>query len=337
MPDFWPSSGFHLLVRDGDGRLEVTDAFLGAYLERPEMRLVEESCAAERALHAELVAAPRLAVEPARIAGLADADARDNYRILLAYRDRLVDAGTVEACYVEAFREARLGITPLFLDQMAQVVARNILDRAPDPMRARAAELVFRQQHVILRDGAALLADTQVHAMVAEGGGFGDLGRLLAEAGTAPRRVELDVLLEATASDYWQRDERHDTVLGVTHGRPGLAALAGVLEAWIEHLTGAAVRIEPLREISDDTWVWHIGLDAEASRILNDLYHGTEVGEERLARLLALFRLDFADPSLMRADVAGRPVYLAMAMTPDGKLRLKPQNLLLNLPLAAEA
>jgi hypothetical protein len=145
------------------------------------------------------------------------------------------------------------------------------------------------------------------------------------------------VLLEATASDYWQPDERHDTVLGVTHGRPGLAALAGVLEAWIEHLTGAAVRIEPLREISDDTWVWHIGLDAEASRILNDLYHGTEVGEERLARLLALFRLDFADPSLMRADVAGRPVYLAMAMTPDGKLRLKPQNLLLNLPLAAEA
>jgi len=31
--------------------------------------------------------------------------------------------------------------------------------------------------------------------------------------------------------------------------------------------------------------------------------------------------------------VAGRPVYLGMAMNAKGKLRLKPQNLLVNLPL----
>jgi hypothetical protein len=36
----------------------------------------------------------------------------------------------------------------------------------------------------------------------------------------------------------------------------------------------------------------------------------------------------------MRAEVAGRPVYLAMAMDEHHVLRLKPQNLLLNLPLA---
>ena len=36
----------------------------------------------------------------------------------------------------------------------------------------------------------------------------------------------------------------------------------------------------------------------------------------------------------MRADVAGRPVYLGLAMTADRLLRVKPQNLLLNLPLA---
>ena len=68
--------------------------------------------------------------------------------------------------------------------------------------------------------------------------------------------------------------------------------------------------------------------------MLNDLYNGVEVGEARLARLLALFRLEFAEPSVMRSDIAGRPVYLAMAMTPEGILRLKPQNLLVNLPLA---
>jgi hypothetical protein len=36
----------------------------------------------------------------------------------------------------------------------------------------------------------------------------------------------------------------------------------------------------------------------------------------------------------MRPAIAGRPVYLAMAMDRENRLRLKPQNLLLNLPLA---
>jgi hypothetical protein len=36
----------------------------------------------------------------------------------------------------------------------------------------------------------------------------------------------------------------------------------------------------------------------------------------------------------MRPQLAGRPVYLAMAMNADHVMRLKPQNLLLNLPLA---
>jgi len=35
----------------------------------------------------------------------------------------------------------------------------------------------------------------------------------------------------------------------------------------------------------------------------------------------------------MRQDIAGRTVYLALAADPEGVLRMKPQNLLLNLPL----
>ncbi len=35
--DFWLSSGHHLLDRDADGRLLVTDEFLKAYLARPEL------------------------------------------------------------------------------------------------------------------------------------------------------------------------------------------------------------------------------------------------------------------------------------------------------------
>ena len=77
-----------------------------------------------------------------------------------------------------------------------------------------------------------------------------------------------------------------------------------------------------------------IGLDAEASGLLNDLYNRVEVDAERMGRLLCLFELTFADPATMRPAIAGSPVYLAMAMDADRRLRLKPQNLLLNLPLA---
>lgn len=42
MPDFWSHCGFHLLERLADGRLGVTDDFLRAYVERPEMRPVDE-------------------------------------------------------------------------------------------------------------------------------------------------------------------------------------------------------------------------------------------------------------------------------------------------------
>ena len=97
------------------------------------------------------------------------------------------------------------------------------------------------------------------------------------------------------------------------------------------------MRIAPVASITDERWVWHIGLDAEATLMLNDLYNGVALDEARRERLLGLFRLEFDDASLMRADIAGRPVYLGMAMTEDKLLRLKPQNLLVNLPLAAPA
>ena len=164
-----------------------------------------------------------------------------------------------------------------------------------------------------------------------------NLGRLVAEAQTPLRRVEMDVLTDENAAIYWSRDERHDTVLDITFARPGLDALARVLEAWIGHFTGAAVSIQPVAKISDERWVWHVGLDPQASAILNDLYDGADVDDERLERILALFRLEFADPSLMLPRVKGRPVYLAAAMDEAGTLRLKPQNLLVNLPLAVRA
>lgn len=77
--------------------------------------------------------------------------------------------------------------------------------------------------------------------------------------------------------------------------------------------------------------------EAEGSALLNDLYDGADVAPDRLERLLNLFRLEFEDPGLMLPDVAGRPVYLGLAMTAENKVRMKSQNLLVNLPLARES
>ncbi len=336
MPDFWRDSGYCLLNRRGDGRLAVSDDFLRAYLDRPEMRPVAESCDAERALHAALSADPRLAVAPERIAALADADARDNYRVWLDFRDRLLAAGTIEDCYRGFFAGDAPPPPPLFVDHLVHAALRGILDGA-GPMEARAGELLFRRQRVTIQDGAILAADAATVEMLAVDGGLGALGRLAAEAGTPLRPVELDVLNAENAESYWARAERYDTVIDLTFGRAGLDALCRVLEAWVLHFTGAAVSIQPVATIRDEHWVWHVGLDAEASALLNDLYNGVEIEEARLERLLSLFRLEFADPSLMLPRLRGRPVYMAMMMTPDRSLRIKPQNLLVNLPLATPA
>lgn len=145
------------------------------------------------------------------------------------------------------------------------------------------------------------------------------------------------MLHEGNAAAYLERSDRFDTVLDVSFTRPGLDALCRVLEAWVRHFLGIAVSIQPLQTVRDERWRWHVGLDAEATDLLNRLYAGREPAEADRERLLSLFRLDFKDPSVVRVDVRGRPVYMAMARDPQGRLRLKPQNLLVNLPLAPAA
>ena len=331
--DFWPSCGFNLLERGAEGRLVVTDDYLRLYYARPELAPVAESCGAERTLHASLLERPRRAVAVPEIEAVVDADVRENYRVVLRFRDRLLAAESLEAFYFDLFRED-VAMPPDFIHHTAQVILRGILDGANDGLEARAAEVFFRKQRVSISDGAIMLADDETVEMHASGGGFGDLGKLLKEGRTTPRTVELDVLDEASAGRYFERDERHDTVLSLNHGRPGCLALARVLERWIAHFHGVRAAVKPVREIPDEDWVWHVGLDAEATAMLNEIYNGGEVEEERMKRVIGLFRVDFRDPVVMQPEVAGAPVFLGLAAAVDGTLRMKPQNLLTNLPLA---
>ncbi len=334
--DFWQHCGYHLLERASDGHLLVTDDYLRLYYARPELAPVAESCAAERDLHASLLEAPRRAVSDAEIARLADADARDNYRIMLRFRDQLLAAPSLEAFYFDLFRRD-VAVPPPFIYHTTEVILRGLLDEADNGLLLRAAETFFRQQRVSVKDGAVMLADAETVNLHAESGGLGNLGRMLKEVNAPLRSMDLDVLDAGNHSAYFQRDERRDTVLQVNPGLPGSLALCDLLARWVAHFHGVQVKVTPVREIPDEEWKWHVGLDVEASAMLNDIYSGGEVDEERMRRVVGLFRMDFEDAGALQAEMQGAPVFLGMAMTEDGNLRLKPQNLLMNLPLARRA
>ena len=337
MQDFWRNSGFHLLERDHLGRLSITDDFLRAYLVRPEIRPVEESGPNEIALHEALLEDPRRDPAAPALETIEDADARDNYRVLLAFLGKLKRAASLESCYLEIFSGADVAVPPLFIDQLAQIIVRNILEGCDDALEPRAGELFFREQKASTDDGAVMLADLETVDMHASGGSLGSLGRLIVESQAPLATVNLDVLDTENAQAYWLRDQRHDFVISMNFGRAANKAFCRVMEKWIRHFFGVTVGIQPLRSVEDHGWAWHIGLDSESTAMLNGLWRGEEIEPGTLRRMLALFRLDFEDPAAMRADLAGKPVYMALSMDGNNVVRMKPQNLLLNLPLASRA
>ncbi|MEX2199178.1 MAG: DUF6352 family protein [Burkholderiales bacterium] len=320
------------MQRDPAGRLRVTDDFLRAYYLRPEIHPVEESCESERTLHAALMDEPRRAVAATEIEALADEDARHNYGMLLRFRDRLLAAGSVEGCYMGLFKGA-IDVPPLFIEQLTHVILRNLLEGCEDPLQLRAAEVFFREQKATLQDGHVLLADLETVEMHAAGNRYGSIGKLIVEAQGSLGKVDLDVLDRANAALYWERESRHDTVISLTYGRAALDALCRVIESWVAHFHAVEVKVSPLRRIEEAHWAWHIGLDAESTEILNELWTGSQVDAGRMRNIVALFSMQFADPALMRESVAGRPVYLALSVNEAQVVRMKPQNLLTNLPL----
>ncbi|MEM8686739.1 MAG: DUF6352 family protein [Pseudomonadota bacterium] len=337
-PDFWLTSGFHLLQENDDGSLGLSPDYLRAYLKRAELAPVEESCANERALHASLLDDPLQTVEQTRLASLADEDMQHNFSVFLGFRDFVQSVGSLEAAYLAIARgQAPLAVPPLFVDQMVHAILRNVLSEVGDPLRLRAGELFFRDQNVSTEEGIVMLADDETVEMFAETGGFGSLGQLIKEANTPLRQVQLDVLHEDNSALYWPRSDRFDTVIDFRFLQPANDAFCRVLEAWMAHFLDLSVSVQPKPRIDDERWIWHIGLDAEATRILNALYEGREVPEAELEQIIGLFEMRVNDKGALSPAVEGRPIYLGLAKTTDGKLKMKPQNLLTNLPLAAEA
>ena len=162
MNDFWISCGHHLLDRNDSGGLVVTDEFLKAYFARPELMPPEDACDVERRLHRELLAEPRRSVNASEVTGIADADARENWQFVLAFRDLLLRHTTLEAAYLALIRAGSVNLPPLFVNQLVHVILRNALDGCEDPLVLRAAELFFRTQRLMLHESSVLLGDAEV-------------------------------------------------------------------------------------------------------------------------------------------------------------------------------
>ena len=333
MQDFWQLSGYQTLQRNDHGWLRVTPDYLRWLLARPELAPIDESGPRERALHDSLLREPQRAVPDSELAAVEDADTCENYRHFFTLRKALIDAVTIERFYLQLFHAEAITLPPVFVDLAAHAIVRGMLDGNEDPYELRAAEMFFRRQRVSTEGGQVLAADAETIALFSETGGFGSIGRLLSQQGTPLRGMNMDVMSHENAQLYFLRESRHNYLLDLTHGREGEQALARVLGRWITHFFGVRVHIEAVGRVEDNAWRWHVGLDVESTAILNDLYEGKEVDEARRARLISLFRLEFAEAGDMRRDVAGKPVYLGVAITPDNQLKLKPQNLLINLPL----
>jgi hypothetical protein len=217
--DFWLSCGHHLLDRDEGGGLVVTDEFLKAYLARPELAPPPEACAAERALHAALFADPRRPVSPFEIAAIADADARENWQVMLGFRDHLPAHRTLEAAYVDLIRRG-LRFPHLFINQLVHAILRNALDGCDDAYVLRAAETFFRPQRMTQHEGSLIAADEETIS----GNSATPVSPLVSMLGI-PAEADIDVLNDDNAEHYF-RAQRSVPRRARPHCRPARARRA---------------------------------------------------------------------------------------------------------------
>lgn len=324
MREFWVASGHHLTRLDPAGRMAVTDELLLAWFARPEVLPPAEACFAERALHARLLRDPRSPVTPGEISAMADADARENWTLLIALRDRLLAAGSIEAGYLALVREG-VKLPLVFYDQLVQLILRNALDGCEDVHVLRAAEMLFRPQRAHFDNDALMLADDE---LVAE---------LEAEQHSNPLMAmmnggvsSLDVLGEGNGWTYWSRSDAHTMVLAFGADPKARAGLARAIEAFVGHLLGLDVTVTPATRAEDVDLRWFVGLDPVGTAIGNALWEGEPVRDT----LVGLYAMDIADRAALLPEVAGHPVWLLLGLGKDKVIRMKPQNLVAGLPLA---
>ena len=222
----------------------------------------------------------------AEIANIADVDARENWQVMVAFRDRLIANRTIEAAYLDMMRGA--GKAPhIFINQLVHVILRNALDDCGDPFVLRAAEMFFRPQRMTQHEGSLIAADEEMIAGKSET----PVSPLVSMLGIPPE-AEIDIINDDNADHYFAHSDQFHMAIDLTAGRRGLAALGTVIERWVEHLLSVEVDVEPLIEVRDVNLTWYVGLDAEATRIGDALWNGEELDEAAQQRVVGLYPFD---------------------------------------------
>jgi len=230
----------------------------------------------------------------------------------------------------------RVRAPAICLSQLCHLILRNALEGCDDPYVLRAAELFYRSQKATIHDGALLLADAEV--VEAQHHAQQDLHTSPLTAMLQPQAFgEMDVMDDENAWTYWSRSDAHAMVMNLGGNPKARAALCQVVERWIAHLLGIAVKAEPVASIEDRDWRWFVGLDSEGTRIGNALWNGDTPSADAAERIVALMRMTFEDSRFVDGRVGNKPVYLILAMGADKVVRLKPQNLVAGLPLTSAA
>lgn len=330
--DFWVSSAHHLVDRDESGGLVVTDAFLRAYLARPELMPPDEACPVERGLHAQLLASPRATISDPEIALIADADAQENLRFFLAFRDSLLGQPTLEGAYLALLKKGMGRVPPLFIQHLTHLIARNAFDAIEDPYVLRAAECFWRAQKVSVHEGAVLLADQEAIEVHEHNREHSPLLNMLG----GPAVSELVVLTDENAAGYKARSDAHDLVFNLSDSVHGRAALGEAMQVWTKHFLGFSPEYRAVERFSDERFGWFLSLDAEATAIGNRVWQGEDLDEATRDRVLALFAFTVPDHPRIVAEKRGARAFALMASDRDRLMRIKPQNLIAGLPLAAD-
>ena len=194
--DFWLTSGWHLLDKNDEGHLVPTEDFMRAYFYRPEVVPIEESCEAETNLHKKLVDKPFALVEKKELNSIKDKDVIFNYEVILKFRDFLSNYPSLDAAYLAIARGESVNFPPLFVDQMVQIILKNILNETPYALQVRASEIFFRTQVVTIAEDEIMVADEATVQLQAE-------KKITKAYDPKQLEVDIDILRESSADNYW--------------------------------------------------------------------------------------------------------------------------------------
>jgi hypothetical protein len=186
-----------------------------------------------------VIIAPRTAKQK-RVTAIADADARENWEKMIAWRDHLVKHRTLEAAYLEIIRR-NIKFPHILMGQLVQAVLRNVLDDCGMPSCCVPPRCYFRPQKLVMQEGSVTAIDEETESLL-DTRPPSPLIALL----RLPATTEVDLFNDTTAGSYWERSDRFDVALDLTAGRRGLAGLGDVIMRWLSHLLAIDVAIEPL-------------------------------------------------------------------------------------------